>query len=51
MSGGGKVDVVTEQDEIVDDKVIEDNASLKELVIELRKVIEYLKVITGEDLC
>ena len=51
MSGGGKVEVITPEDQIQEDKFIEDNDALKDLVIEIRLVIEYLKVITGEKLC
>jgi hypothetical protein len=51
MSGGGQADIFTQEDVLKEEKIIEDNASLKDILIELRKIKEYLQVITGEDLC
>ena len=50
MSGSGSIRVETPEDQVREDKIIEDNAALKDLVIEMRVLIEYLKAIFGEKL-
>lgn len=50
MSGVGSIKVTTEEDVIRDEKLIENNDALKDLIIELRKIIEYLQIIVGEKL-
>lgn len=50
MSGGGSVRIETAEDKIRDQKIIENNDALKQLIIELRIVLEYLKAIIGEKL-
>ena len=50
MSGGGSVKIITQEDTISEEKLIENNEALKDLVVELRRVIEYLQAILGEKL-
>jgi len=48
MSGGGRLDIVTEQDEVLEKNTIEDNDLLKEINYQLQKLNKQMEIITGE---
>lgn len=49
MSGSGSVKVKTEEDDIEEVKRLEDNELLKLIFGELKKISEYLSMISGEE--